>query len=245
MLKQKAKASKLSFKSIHPMADFSTSRKSVEVIKQSLLSVYDLFPNGVKLTGNELKVLIILKASAIRNSNIAAIDQTQIATLTQLRQPHVARAIAGLKKKKVLLKTWMEEGYKTYRNIYALSVPQELLEKDAKKQALRKEKAEGLETKAKEIEKQWPEDKKKKKEAQKLLNRANTNKEKVCITCNGRALLDVYIRSENIEKWQWCSCSLGRLGAQETGTSLSEWISLEVVEQYLAKKGLTLETWKK
>lgn len=241
MLKQKVKASKMSFKSVHPMADFSTSRKSVEVIKQSLLSVYDLFPNGVKLTGNELKVLIILKASAIRNSNIAAIDQTQIATLTQLRQPHVARAIAGLKKKKVLLKTWMEEGYKTYRNIYALSVPQELLEKDAKKQTLRKEKAEGLETKAKEIEKQWPADKKKKKEAERLLSRANTNKEKVCITCNGDTMLPKYIPSQDLLRWKWCSCSLGRLGAQETGTSFLEWISPEVVEQYSAKKGLNLK----
>lgn len=227
---------KKGFSPVHPIADFTPIRKPIDLLKKSRISLADIFPPGIKLSGNETKVLTILRLSVVGDSNIAAIDQIEVAKLASLQRPHVTRAISGLRKKGLLVKTWMEEGYSMFRNIYALWVPPELLERDAEKQTRRKNKALDLEKQAKELQKHWPADKQKHQQAQRLLKRANNHKEKVCVTCRGMAMLPRYIPSLDIEKWKWCSCSLGRTAAQQTGSSMSDWIDSSIVEQFLSHK---------
>src|SRR5438128_2053177 len=104
-LKQ-TKPQKIGTKPLYPIAKFSSVRKRMNLLTKLEAPLAAFFPPGVKLTENQLKVWIILLTAKMGRTNLAAIDQQKIAELSGLKQPHVARAIAGLRRKKLVRRTW-------------------------------------------------------------------------------------------------------------------------------------------
>ena len=193
----------------------------MDILNPFELCLADVFPPGVNLTGNEVKVLIVLKAACVGYSNVAAIDQEKIAELSNVPQPHVARAIRGLRQKGMLLKTWMEAGSKMYRNIYALWVPPEIIERDAKRMMKQCEEAQKLERQAEEEE----------QKAIPYLQKADAKRQQahvirktVCSLCYGEGKALVYIPSEKREQWRVCMCSTGRRVASELGLKAGQFV---------------------
>lgn len=90
--------------------------------------ISDFFYPGVKLTGNELKILVVLRAASPSRCGLAVIDLEEIAEITGIQMPHISRAIAGLRRKGMIRRTWMDE---EYCNVYALWTPDEILDLDA------------------------------------------------------------------------------------------------------------------
>jgi biotin operon repressor len=218
----RTKPQKINLKPTHPIATFQTQRKRMDVLRKFETCIADLFPPGVNLTGNEFKVLYLLRAACVGRSNVAAIDQEKISEVCGVSRPNVARAITGLRQKGMLLKTWMEAGPKAFRNIYALWVPPEILEQDAAWMLEQRDQARALEQQADE------EDRKAQEAATKAatpyLHRADAARkqaqavrETTCPICKGEGEVLVYLPSEKRERWRWCTCSAGRRLAQEVG----------------------------
>lgn len=88
----------------------------------------DFFYPGLKLTANELRVLIVLRAVSPSRCGIAVIDLEEIAEITEMEMPHISRAISSLRSKGMIRRTWMDE---VYSNVYPLWVPDEILDQDA------------------------------------------------------------------------------------------------------------------
>jgi DNA-binding MarR family transcriptional regulator len=217
--KKQQKFQKINLKPVHPIATFTPTRKRLDLLKNFEICFADLFPPGVRLTANEFKVLFVLRGAAIGSSNLAAIDQEKIAEISGIRQPHVARAINGLRRTGLVTRTWMEAGLKMYRNIYALWVPPELLERDAEAMLEQRKKARALERKAEALD-----EKDKLKKAARVRQKAQAVREKTCPDCGGEGAVLVYRPKEGREKARWCRCSLGRKKAQEAGYSVTGFI---------------------
>lgn len=229
--KKQQKCQKINFKPVHPIATFIPNRKRLDLLKNFEICFADLFPPGVRLTANEFKVLFVLRGAAIGNSNLAAIDQEKASEISGIRQPHVARAIAGLRRKGLVTQTWMEAGLRMYRNIYALWVPPELLERDAEAMLEQRKKARALEQKAAALE-----EKDKLKKAARVRQKAQAVREKTCPDCGGEGRVLVYLPKEGKEKARWCRCSLGRSKAEEAGYSVTGFILDEpIVNNYMAR----------
>ena len=90
----------------------------------------DFFSPGVKLTGNELKVLVVLRVASPSRCGLATINREEIAEITRIQLPNISRAIAGLRRKGMIRRTWMDEE-KEYCNVYALWTPDEIRDLDA------------------------------------------------------------------------------------------------------------------
>ena len=197
----------------------------MDLLKKFNVCLVDLFPPGVKLTANESKVLFVLRAAAIGRSNIAAIDQEKIAEISGIRQPHIARAIAGLRKKGLIEQTWMEAGLQMYRNIYEIWTPPELQQKDEKAMLNRKRRAKAIEREAEALEKQANPD------AVKLREQAKEALANTCPMCGAEGAVMVYLPREGRERARWCSCPIGHKKAQKAGCSLSDFIPDEFLER--------------
>lgn len=206
---------------IHKLANFSPLRRSIDPARRFGISLLDFFPSGNNLTANETKVLIVLKAFVVGSSNIAAIDQEQISAITSIQQPNVARAIAGLRKKGMILHTEMEEGSQLYRNLYTLWSPPKQLEKDAKKMLSQKRAAKKLEANSNSSFKE------------KFRKKVQQQQEKICPICKGNAMQIVYLPSQNLERYRWCNCSLGVYQAKENNCSWNEFVPENIVVKCL------------
>lgn len=213
---------------VHNLATFSISRKSVDPARKFEISLLDFFPPTGNLTANETKVLIVLRAMVIGKSNLAAIDQEQIASITSICQPNIARAIAGLHKKGIIKQIWMEEGTQLYRNVYSLWTPPNQLEKDAKKMLAQKKAAKKLEQQAKNLET------KSVINTEKLRKKAQEQQEKICPFCNGSGISEVYFPSENKNRLRWCYCSLGIYQSRLSNCNWQEVIPEHIASKYLS-----------
>jgi hypothetical protein len=210
---KQTKPQKIGIKPIHPIAEFIVpSRKRVGLLTKIETSIAGLIPPGVRLTANQLKVWIVLLAAKIGRTNLAPIDQQMIAELSGVARPNVARAIAGLRRKKLVRKTWMDAGPKMFRNVYALWAPPELEERDANAQLRKRNKATVLEQQADELEKQSHAE-----EADKLRQQAQKVRTVTCPYCGGEGMVMVYLPKEQRERTRWCDCSIGHRKAEELG----------------------------
>jgi hypothetical protein len=210
--KRRQKFQKIGFKPIHPLAPFKPIRKKMDLLKKFKICLADLFPPGAKLTGNESKVLFVLRAATVGSSNIAAIDQEKIAELTGLIQPNVARAIRGLRNKGVLQETWMEPGFQMYRNVYSLWAPPEITEIDAQAMLKQRDEARELEKKAERKEAAA-----KPKKARKLREQAQAVRETVCPICGGEGVVAIFSPKKGRDIGRWCTCYIGRMAAEKAG----------------------------
>jgi hypothetical protein len=217
--KKHKKFQKINFKPVHPIATFKPIRKNMDLLKKFKISLADLFPPGAKLTGNEFKVLFVLRAAVVGANNIAAIDQEKIAELSGIRRQHVMRAIIGLRRKGVIEKTWMEAGFQMYRNIYSLWTPPEIREQAVESMIKQRDEARELEKKAdrKEAEEKL-------KKARKLREQAEAVREKTCIICGGEGAVRVFSPKEGRDRARWCNCFTGQAAADKAGASRLDFI---------------------
>lgn len=225
----KPKKSNINIKPIYELANFTPIRTPISPARKFEISLLDLFPMGIKLTGNEAKVLFVLRAVAVGNSNLAAIDQEQISLLTSIERTHVARAIGGLRKKGLIKQTWMEEGLNRYRNIYALWSPPKQVEKDAKKMLLQQKSAKKLEQEAKNLENNSPQ------KAEILKKKSALLKEKICINCKGDGWREGYLPKLDKDAGKLCGCSLGVYLSKQYSLSFNEFIPDDILKE-LPKK---------
>ena len=210
----------VSIKPIHKVAEFTPVRMPVSLTKKFQVSMLDLFPMGIILTGNETKVLFVLRAMAIGNSNLAAIDQEQISLLTSIKRPNVARAIVGLRKKGLVKQTFMEQGLQLYRNIYELWAPPQQLEKDAKKMISQKKKVEKLKASSK-------------KKATNFEQKFELETAKICLLCKGKGWELGYLPLQKKEVGRLCICSLAHHLAKLYSLSFKEFIPDHILELLL------------
>jgi hypothetical protein len=210
--KRRQKCHKIKFKPIHPIATFIPGRKHLDLLTEFPICFADLFPPGVKLTANEIKVLFVLRGAAVGKSNVAAVDQEKIAELSGIQRPNVARAVAGLRSKGIVRQTWMEPGLEAYRNIYELWVPPELMKQDAKAMLKQRDKARTLEQKADALE-----EKAKLKKAAKTRKNAQAVREQTCTYCGGEGVAIVCLSKDSPERWRWCICTVGKKKAEAAG----------------------------
>jgi len=210
-LKQ-TKPQKIGTKPLYPIAKFISVRKRMNLLTKLEAPLAAFFPPGVKLTDNQLKVWIILLTAKIGRTNLAAIDQQKIAELSGVRRPHVARAIAGLRRKRLVMRTWMEAGPKMFRNIYDLWMPPEFVERDSNAMLRKRDKAIALEQQAGEMEKQS-----KSLEADKLRQQAQKVRATICSLCGAEGMVLVYLPKGDRERTRWCNCYIGQGKAEELG----------------------------
>lgn len=190
----------------------------MDIFKPFELCLADLLPPGIVLTANEMKVLFVLRGACVGRSNVAAIDQEKIAELSGIRRQNVARATAGLRTKGMLLKTWMESGPKMYRNIYALWVPPEILERDANHMREQREQAQALEREAEQAERKAIEVATPHlQHADDARRKAKIVRETACTVCGGEGVVMAYVPAESRERAKWCICSQGRQLAAGAG----------------------------
>jgi predicted transcriptional regulator len=226
---RKPKKQRINIKPLHPLATFSSTRNPIELTKKFKVSLMDFFVSGVNLTANETKVLIVLRSQAVGRSNLSAIDQELISDITDLQQPNVARAIAGLRKKGMILQTWMEEGSQRYRNIYSLWSPPKQVEQDAKTMLSQRRAAKKLEEKAKNLEQTSI------SAAEELRKKAQQKQEKICPHCKASAIDWVYLAIEGRNRARWCACSLGIYQARLHNCKWNEFIPDHILKEYLSK----------
>lgn len=224
------KKQNINIKPIYKLATFTPIRKSIQLDRRFEISLLDFFPPANNLTANETKVLIVLRATVVGNSNLAAIDQEQISAITNIRQPHVARAIAGLRKKGLILDTWMEEGSQRYRNIYALWASPKQIEKDARKMLSQQKRVKNLQEQASNC------DPKSSSKAQKLGKKIQQEKEKICISCKGDGWHPIYLRALDKDTGKLCDCSLGLYLSTQYSIALNEFIPDQVLQELRKKK---------
>lgn len=217
--KKHQKFQKINLKPVHPIATFKPIRKNMDLLKKFKISLADLFPPGAKLTGNEFKVLFVLRAAMVEANNVAAIDQEKIAELAGLIQPNVSRALIGLRRKGVIEKTWMEAGFQMYRNIYSLWTPPEMREQAAEIIIKQRDEARELEKKAtrKEVAE-------KHKKAKKLREQAQTIREQTCVICGGEGAIAIFLPKEGRDRGRWCRCFAGGIAAEKASCSKSDFI---------------------
>lgn len=217
--KKYQKFQKINLKPVHPIATFKPIRKNMDLLAKFNISLADLFPPGTTLTGNEFKVLFVLRAAIVGANNIAAIDQEKIAEIAGLIRQNVSRALIGLRRKGVIEKTWMEAGFQMYRNIYSLWTPPEIKEQSAETIIKQRDEARALEKKAKRKEGAA-----KHKKAKKLREQAQAIREETCVICGGEGAIAVFLPKEGRDRGRWCRCFAGGLAAEKAGCSKSELI---------------------
>lgn len=218
----------INIKPIYELAKFTPVRNPIELARKFQVSLLDFFPPTKTLTANETKVLIVLRSMAVGYSNLSAIDQEQISAIASLRQPNVARAIAGLRKKGIILQTWMEEGTQCYRNIYALWAPPKQVERDAKKMLTQQRRVKKLQEQANHEPKSII-------EAEKLRNKIQQEKLKICINCKGDGWRPVYLPALDKDTGKLCSCSLGLHLSKQFSLSSNEFIPDDILNHLLIK----------
>jgi hypothetical protein len=202
-------------KPLYPTVKFSSTRKPIDPTMRLDIRLLDLFPPNVNLTANELKVLLVLHAMAKGSTNLSAIDQEQISAITSVERPNIARAIAGLRKKGVILNTFMEQGRTYYRNVYALwKAPVE--SENSKKKIPSQQKANVREQKNKKNEKQ-------------------AIAENNCTYCGGKVVAVSYVPSKDINIYRWCFCSAGIQEAKLNGANPGDIVAVHLMEKYLNK----------
>jgi hypothetical protein len=226
----KPKTSNINIKPIYEVANFTPIRRPINPSRNFELCLFDLLPPNINLTANELKVLIVLRAMVVGNSNLAAIDQEQIFVITGVQQPNVARAIAGLRKKGIILETWMEEGSQRYRNIYALWTPPKQAQQDAKKMLSQQKRVKKLQEQANNC------DPKSSNKAEKLRKQAQQEKEKICISCKGVGWMDVYLRDLDKDSGKLCVCSLGIYLSKQYSIAFNKLIPDDILKELLNQK---------
>ena len=220
----KNKPRKIGVTPVHPIASFPSVRKRVDLLSGFNIRLADLFPPGVKLTANQLKVLLVLKASAVGRTDFVAIDQGKIAEISGIERPNVARAIAGLRKKGVIKETLMEPGLRMYRNIYKLWSPPEMVERDGKAMLNRKRRAKAIKQKAITLEQQAHPD------AAKLREQAKEALANTCPWCGGEGAVLVYLPTQGRDRARWCNCPIGIKKAQKAGFPTESFIPDELLE---------------
>lgn len=225
----KPKKQNINIKPIYEVAKFTPIRTPINPSRNFEICLFDLLPPNINLTANELKVLIVLRSTVVGNSNLAAIDQEQIYIITGVQQPNVARAIAGLRKKGIILQTWMEEGSQRYRNIYALWTPAKKAEYDAKKMLSQQKRVKKLQEQANNC------DPKSSSKAEKLRNKVQQEKEKICINCKGNGWSPSYIPTLDKDTGKLCGCSLAFYLAKQYSLSFNEFIPDEILKELVKK----------
>jgi hypothetical protein len=209
----KSKNNGQSPKPLYPTVKVSPKRKPIDPSLKPDVRLVDLFPPNVNLTANELKVLLVLHSMAKGNNSKSAIDQEQISTLTSLLQPHVARAIAGLRKKGMILNTLVEQGEAYYRNIYTLwKAPVE--SKTPKKKILSQKKENVLEQKP-------------------SLNQKPVIAENKCSYCSGKLVTANYVPSKGIDVYRWCFCPAAMLEAKLYGAKSGDMLPEHLIDKYV------------
>lgn len=194
-------------KPLYPTVKVSPKRKPIDPSLKLDVRLVDLFPPNVNLTTNELKVLLVLHSMAKGNNNQSAIDQEQISALTSVERPHVARAIAGLRKKGMILDTLMEQGRTHYRNIYTLwKAPVE--SKTPKKKIPSQKKANVLEQKP-------------------------VIAENKCTYCSGKLVTANYVPSKGIDVYRWCFCPAAIQESKLNGAKSGDMLPENLVDKYV------------
>lgn len=221
----KTKKRNINIKPIYELAKFTPFRTSINPFRVFELCLFDLLPPNIKLTANELKVLIVLRSMVVGHSNLAAIDQEQISIITELQQPNVARAIAGLRKKGIILQTWMEEGSQRYRNIYTLWTPVKKVENDAKKMLSQQKRLKNLQEQANSHKP------KSSVAEEKLRKKIQQEKEKICISCEGDGWREIYLKGLDKDTGKLCSCPLGVHLSKQYSLSFNEFIPNHILEK--------------
>jgi hypothetical protein len=202
-------------KPIYPTVKVSPKRKPIDPLLKLEVRLVDLFPPNVNLTANELKVLLVLHSMIKGDNNQSAIDQEQISALTSVERPNVARAIAGLRKKGMLLNTFMEQGRTYYRNIYTLwKAPVE--SERPKKKILSQKKVNVLEQKTPKNEK-------------------TSSPQNNCTYCEGKVVAANYVPSKDINIYRWCFCSAAIQEAKLNGAKSGDIVSEHLIGKYLNK----------
>jgi hypothetical protein len=224
------KPHKIGIRPVHPIATFIPPRKRLDLLTRFQICFADLFPPGVKLTANEFKVLFVLRGAVSGINNIAAVDQQKIAELSSIRQPHIARAIAGLRSKGMVRQTWMEPGSEAYRNIYELWLPPELKRQNTKVVLEQRDKARMLEQKADALEK-----KAKRKKATKASNQAQAVREQICTYCGGEGITLIGLSRNGPERWRWCICLAGDKKAKAADCHGGAFVPDELVTKMFGK----------
>jgi hypothetical protein len=213
----KSKNNGQSPKPIYPTVKVSPKRKPIDPSLKLDVRLVDLFPPNVNLTANELKVLLVLHSMVKGNNNQSAIDQEQISALTSVERPHVARAIAGLRKKGVILDTFMEQGRAYYRNIYTMwKAPVE--SETPKKKIPSQKKSNVLEQKSSKKEKPVIEEKK-------------------CTYCSGKLVAANYLPSKGIDVYRWCLCPAAIQEAKLNGAKSGDIVADHLIGIYLKEIG--------
>ena len=217
--KKHQKFQKINIRPLYPIATFNQPRKAMDVLKKFRICLANVFPPGVKLTGNETKVLFVLYAAIVGANNIAAIDQEKIAELSGLIQQNVSRALIGLRRKGVIEKIWMEAGFQMYRNIYSIWTPPEIREQVSETMIKQRDEARELEKRSnrKEVAK-------KHKKAKKLREQAQAIREQTCVICGGEGAIAVFLPKEGKDRGRWCKCFAGEIAAEKAGCSKSDFI---------------------
>lgn len=199
-------------KPLYPTVKVSPKRKPIDPSLKLEVRLIDLFPPNVTLTANELKVLLVLHAMAKGTNNQSSIDQEQISALTSLLQPNVARAIAGLRKKGMILDTFMEQGRTHYRNIYALwKAPVE----------------------SKTPKKKFPSQKNANVAEQKPSLNQKPVAENKCTYCSGKLLTANYVPSKGIDVYRWCFCPYAVQEAKLNGAKSGDMLPENLLDKYL------------
>jgi hypothetical protein len=209
----KSKNNGQSPKPIYPTVKVSPKRKPIDPSLKLEVRLVDLFPPNVNLTANELKVLLVLHSMIKGDNNQSAIDQEQISALTSVCQPNVARAIAGLRKKGMILNTFMEQGTTYYRSIYTIwKAPVE--SKTPKKKILSQKKANVLEQKPSKTQKP-------------VITKNN------CAYCSGKLVVANYLPSKGIDVYRWCLCLAAIQEAKLNGAKSGDMVSEHLIGKYL------------
>lgn len=209
----KSKNNGQSPKPLYPTVKVSPKRKPIDQSLKLDVRLVDLFPPNVNLTTNELKVLLVLHSMAKGNNNQSAIDQEQISAITSVERPNVARAIAGLRKKGMILDTFMEQGRTYYRNIYTLwKAPVE--SETPKKKILSQKKENVLEQKPSKTQKP-------------------VIAENKCSYCSGKLVAANYLPSRGIDIYRWCLCPAAIQEAKLNGAKSGDIVSDSLIAKYL------------
>ncbi len=228
--KNSKKQHQIKFKPIYPIANFIPPRKRLDLLTKFQICFADLLPPGVKLTGNERTVLFVLRGAVVSGIDIVAVDQDKIAELSGIQRPHVARAIAGLRRKGLVRDTFMEPGLEAYRNIYKLWVPPELKKQDDNARLKQRDKARTLEQKAEALEK-----KAKLKKAAKARRHAQAVREQTCDYCGGEGVALVCLSSHSPDRWRWCICFAGDEKAKAAGCRAGAFVPDEMAAKMFGK----------
>lgn len=204
---------------LHRITEIELHRKPIDTSLKLEVYLMDLLPMGVNLTANELKVWIVLRAFVVGRSNLSAIDQEQLSALTAIARPNVARAIAGLRTKGMILRTSQQLGEKLYRNIYSLWSSPKQLEKESK-QLSQPKNSQKLSQSSPSLPKN-------------SLQKSPNLKKPPCIYCKDLGVIVFYVPNLDLDRGKWCLCPIGLQKAKLKGLSHRDFLPEHILKEYL------------